>query len=72
MDEERQELRENFDHFDKDGNGVIDFGEFQALLNALGAGMDEDEAAVGFDIIDVDNNRAIEFDEFAEWWLTDA
>lgn len=70
-DEELQELRENFDYFDADSNGVIDFDEFKKLLNALGAGMEEDEMEVGFDIIDADDNQSIEFDEFADWWLAE-
>jgi len=66
---ELAELRENFDHFDTDSNGVIDFEEFKELLSALQADMTEEEAEIGFDIIDADDNQTIEFQEFADWWL---
>lgn len=62
------ELRQTFDQFDRDGNGVIDFGEFSELLNALGSEMEEEERRIGFDIIDVDRGGTIDFGEFAAWW----
>ncbi|HAD62256.1 MAG TPA: histidine kinase [Planctomycetaceae bacterium] len=62
------ELKSTFDHFDRDANGVIDFGEFCELLSALGAGMDEESAHVGFEAIDVDSNGQIDFSEFSAWW----
>ena len=65
---ERQELREMFEHFDADNNGIIDMTEFTALLNALDADMEEDEIAIGFDTIDTDGNGTIEFAEFMTWW----
>lgn len=63
------ELRENFDHFDGDGNGRIDRVEFKRLMDALGADAPEDELDVGFDIIDADNDGRIDFDEFSIWWM---
>lgn len=67
-DDQLQELRESFDHFDRDNNGKIDRGEFGQLLEALGADMSDEEADIGFDVIDSDGNRAIDFDEFCRWW----
>jgi calmodulin len=72
MDREtaRAELRETFDHFDKDDNGIIDRQEFRALLqDGLNAEMEAEELEMGFAIIDKDGNGTIEFDEFAAWWL---
>ncbi len=66
MDDE--EMREVFEHFDRDGNGVIDPDEFAALCRALGAGFTDAELAAGRDAIDLDSNGMIEFDEFAAWW----
>lgn len=63
-----EELRDNFDHFDKDGNGTIEKSEFKRLLLALGAEMEPEEIDIGFDIIDADNNQRIDFDEFIGWW----
>ena len=64
------EIREIFDHFDKDGNGTIEVGEFTDLLSALGADMDEGEVAVGLEVLDTNGNGRIDFDEFVSWWST--
>lgn len=65
---ESSELQETFDRFDRDNNGRIDFAEFQELLSALNAEMDDPTAQVGFESIDSDGNGTIDFDEFAAWW----
>lgn len=65
---DKQELRENFDHFDTDGNGHIDREEFERLMDVLGAELGADELEVGFTAIDADGNGTIEFDEFADWF----
>ncbi len=62
------EIREIFDHFDKDGNGTIESPEFAALLQALGADMSDREVAVGLEALDTDGNGRIDFDEFVSWW----
>ena len=46
-DDAMAELREAFEHFDKDSNGTIDASEFASLLENLGAGMSEAEVATG-------------------------
>lgn len=63
-----KELRATFKHFDTDGNGHIDRVEFRALMAALDADMEPEEADIGFEIIDEDGNGTIEFTEFARWW----
>lgn len=68
MDYEESELRENFDYFDEDDNGMIDRAEFGRLLSALGAEMSDEDLDVGFDIIDTNDNGTIEYNEFASWW----
>jgi calmodulin len=64
-----QELKENFEHFDRDGNGRIDRAEFKRLMEVLGAESAEDELDAGFDVVDSDNDGAIDFHEFASWWM---
>jgi len=67
-DEEKAELREEFDYFDDDDNGQIDRTEFAHLLDALDADMSDAEMDIGFEFIDTDGNGAIDFDEFVDWW----
>lgn len=69
MEPERlEELREDFDAFDRDGNGTIDFAEFEELLDGLGAEMPRPQARIGFGEIDTDGDGQISFTEFAHWW----
>lgn len=62
------ELRQTFDRFDRDSNGVIDYAEFCELLDALDSDMEDESRRIGFDIIDTDHGGTIDFDEFAAWW----
>lgn len=43
-----QELRENFDHFDSNGDGRIALHEFEGLMDALGVACSAEEARPGF------------------------
>jgi len=61
-------LREDFDYFDRNKDGVMEFEEFVRFLTALDAGMSESECRIGFAEIDTDHDAAIEFEEFREWW----
>ena len=65
---DKQELKQTFEHFDRDGNGTIDFSEFSELLNSLGSEMDDESLRIGFDVIDSDHNHQISYDEFSSWW----
>lgn len=67
-DDQIEELREIFLHYDHDGNGVIDRSEFGALLEALDAQLSEEEIDAGLRAIDDNRNGQIEFSEFLEWW----
>ncbi len=69
--EELAELRETFDLNDLNGDGVLDFDEFVALMLELDPAMAKPEARIGFDEIDADRDGAIGFEEFVAWW-TDA
>ena len=65
---ETEEIREIFDHFDRNKNGKIETSELTDLLNALGSDMDEDEIKLGLSIVDSDGNGTIEWGEFLTWW----
>jgi len=65
------ELREDFDQFDNDGDGLLEFDEFLEFMDGLGADMSNEECRIGFAEIDTDRDGVIEFDEFIEWWRSD-
>lgn len=67
-DDEIEEIREIFSHFDADGNGVIEQDEFGALLRALDDTIGEDEIRAGLKALDGNRNGVIDFDEFLDWW----
>lgn len=63
-----QELRDNFDHFDRDQNGLLTLEEFALLLESLHADMSAEEVEAGFLALDTDANGGIDFEEFCSWW----
>lgn len=66
---EKDELKEIFDYYDRDKNGIIDEEEFGRLIQVgLEAEMSSEELDMGFKEIDKDKNGTIEFDEFVVWW----
>ena len=67
-EEDLEEIDENFDHFDGDKNGLLDYEEFTYLVDALGGDMSPDEMHAGFSYIDTDQNGFIDIEEFIAWW----
>lgn len=65
-----REIRENFDYFDVDNNGLIDFDEFAALLKVISPRSTVKQAAEGFSIIDTNSDGYVDLDEFMAWWQT--
>ncbi|MFV0277213.1 MAG: EF-hand domain-containing protein [Parahaliea sp.] len=65
-----EELRENFEHFDSDGDGRLELSEFVRLLQALDTKDTDKSAAMGFQAIDSDGSGRVEFDEFVQWFAT--
>lgn len=68
MEEEEDELRTLFEGCDQNGNGTLQFAEFEEFLNNIGAGMSTRECRIGFSEIDTDRDGRIDFDEFYRWW----
>jgi Ca2+-binding EF-hand superfamily protein len=68
--EELDEVREEFNHFDRDASGTIDARELARLMEALGAGLSEEELAAGVAALDLDKSGKISWDEFRVWWST--
>jgi calmodulin len=63
-----EELAENFEYFDKDGNGQLNREEFGELMSALGAAEPGEDPSRGFSSIDTDGSGGIDFEEFARWF----
>ena len=63
-----QELRENFAHFDSNGDGRIALHEFEGLMDAPGVACSAEEARPGFAAIDADGSSLIDYQEFASWF----
>ncbi len=66
--EKIEEIRGNFDFFDKDKNGEIDLDEFTELLRVLSPRTTKEQAESGFNFIDENADGHIDFDEFITWW----
>ena len=62
-------LKQQFEQFDRDGSGRIDYNECVGLLEAVGPRPTEEEAQLAFSIIDADGDGSVGFDEFVDWWL---
>ena len=67
-DDEIEEIREIFVHFDRDSSGTIDRGELRQLLEAMEAECSDEELETGLKEIDSNQNGRIEFREFLRWW----
>lgn len=63
------ELKELFNRYDIDSNGLIDQGEFAQLLQALGESTPEETLTLQFAAIDADGDGSVGFAEFVDWWL---
>jgi hypothetical protein len=62
------EIREIFNHYDRDRSGRIEASEFARLCDALGADLDEDELAAGLSVVDKNGDGKVSWTEFLPWW----
>ena len=63
-----EELKENFEHFDKNGDGKLTRAEFGELMKALDATEPGEDPSRGFSSIDSDGSGGIDLEEFARWF----
>jgi Ca2+-binding EF-hand superfamily protein len=68
LDEKLEEIRSNFEFFDRDNNGLIDFDEFRAVLKTVNPEITISQAAEGFSITDTNSDGYVDLDEFITWW----
>jgi calmodulin len=61
-------LRKDFDYYDRNDDGLMEYDEFVRFLGALDAGMSESDCRIGFGEVDADRDGVIEFEEFLDWW----
>ena len=62
--EQVQEFRNAFNHFDTDGSGDLSLSEIVAVIQAQGVQMTEAELTNLLDDIDLDGNGSVDFQEF--------
>ena len=67
-EEKIEEIRSDFNFFDRDGNGQIDLPEFIELLTVLSSKTKASHVEEGFKLIDSNNDGYIDFEEFLSWW----
>lgn len=63
-EEQRQEYKEAFAMFDKDGDGSISTEELSTVMRSLGQKPTESELADMINEVDTDGNGTIDFEEF--------
>ncbi|MFC6440056.1 EF-hand domain-containing protein [Bowmanella sp. JS7-9] len=65
-----EQIRQEFDFFDKDGNGQIDLVEFIELLTVLAPKTKASAVEEAFRDLDENGDGYIDFEEFLVWWQT--
>lgn len=63
-EEQRQEIREAFDLFDTDQNGLIDYHELKVSMRALGFDVKKEEVKRIMQEVDIENTGFVNFDQF--------
>lgn len=63
-------IRECFNAYDVNRDGVISKQEFSELLEQMGFKMPQASVAAFFEQIDVDKSGTIEFSEYVDWYTT--
>ena len=62
------QVRKEFESFDQDDNGLIDYREFAELMGVLSPKTDPAYFEGGFSLIDENDDGFINFEEFLIWW----
>jgi len=67
-EQQRDDIRSEFNFFDRDGNGLIELPEFIELLTVLSPKTKVSSVEEGFNLIDDNHDGSIDFEEFVHWW----
>lgn len=67
-EQQRDDIRSEFNFFDRDGNGMIELPEFIELLTVLSPKTKVSSVEEGFNLIDDNHDGSIDFEEFVHWW----
>lgn len=67
--EQLQEIRDTFNHFDKDKDGYLTKLDFKACLASIGEDLSDSEIDKKFTSLDIDKDNKIKFDEFIEFFV---
>lgn len=62
------DLWTEFQACDCDGDGCIDFAEFESLLQSVGSRLAAPQRRAEFQRIDRDGNGLVDLGEFERWW----
>jgi len=62
----KDEHRDAFKSFDRDGNGLISVAELKATFSGLGQRLDDDQFNAILDEADLDGDRHIDYKEFLQ------
>jgi calmodulin len=66
--QEINRIRQKFDSFDTDSNGLIDLQEFLDMIDVLYPGTSASYLEGGFVLMDQNHDGYIDFQEFLGWW----
>jgi Ca2+-binding EF-hand superfamily protein len=67
-EQQLNDIRSEFNFFDRDGNGMIELPEFIELLTVLSPKTKVSSVEEGFNLIDDNRDGSIDFEEFVHWW----
>lgn len=67
-DQEIEQIRLQFESFDRDNNGMIDLPEFLEMIDVLYPGTSNSYLESGFVLMDQNQDGYIDFQEFLAWW----
>jgi Ca2+-binding EF-hand superfamily protein len=69
---ELREVGKTIDSFDKNGDGTIDYSEFEILMKNMGAELSEESLKRIINLLDEDGDGTVSREEFINWYAENA